>query len=183
MLTGACGPSFRCAPAMTPPAPLPYTDTKPQGAADFYYATNATFRFLLARLGPEGWARYLEDLGRDYYAPVNRQWREGGLPAVAAYWQAFFAAEPGSEVDVRELPDRVELAVRTCPAIRHLRAGKREIVREYCRHCHLLGRARAGAAGLEMRLEGGNGACRHTYALPAAGLPPQDPSAIAEAGP
>ena len=65
-------------------SPLPYTDTKPQGSADFYYATNATFRFLLARLGEEGWRRYLCDLGRDYFSPVNRAWRAGGLPAVAA---------------------------------------------------------------------------------------------------
>ena len=161
-------------------SPLPYTDTKPQGSADFYYATNATFRFLLARLGEEGWRRYLFDLGRDYFAPVNRAWRAGGLPAVASYWRAFFAAEPGSEVEVRELPERVEINVRVCPAIRHLRAGKREIVREYCRHCHILGETRAAEAGLQMRLSGGDGACVHTYATPAAALAPQDPQAIRE---
>ena len=161
-------------------SPLPYTDTKPQGSADFYYATNATFRFLLARLGEAGWRRYLCDLGRDYFSPVNRAWRAGGLPAVAAYWRAFFAAEPGGEVEVRELPERVEINVRVCPAIRHLRAGNREIVREYCRHCHILGEARAAAAGLQMRLSGGDGACVHTYATPAAALPPQDPAAIRE---
>ena len=161
-------------------SPLPYTDTKPQGSADFYYATNATFRFLLARLGEDGWRRYLRDLGRDYFAPVNRAWRAGGLPAVASYWRAFFAAEPGGEVEVRELPERVEINVRVCPAIRQLRAGNREIVREYCRHCHILGEARAAAAGLQMRLSGGDGACVHTYATPAAALPPQDPAAIRE---
>lgn len=170
---------------MKPSAPpaLPYVDTKPQGSADFYFATNATFRFLLARLGPEGWRRYLEELGRSYFAPANRRWREGGLPAVAAYWRAFFAAEPGAEVEVTERSDRVEVEVRVCPAIRHLRAGGREIVREYCQHCYILGAARAEAAGLTMRLAGGNGSCRHTFAVPAAGLPPQDPAAIAEARP
>lgn len=165
---------------MIPSSALPYADTKPQGAADFYFATNATFRFLLARLGPDGWRRYLADLGRDYYAPVNRQWRDGGLPAVARYWRAFFSAEPGAEVEVTERPDRVEIAVRTCPAIRHLRAGGREIVREYCQHCCLLGQARAEAAGLTMRLAGGGGSCVHTYATPAAGLAPQDPAAVKE---
>ena len=111
---------------------------------------------------------------------VNRAWRAGGLPAVASYWRAFFAAEPGGEVEVRELPERVEINVRVCPAIRHLRAGNREIVREYCRHCHILGEARAAEAGLQMRLSGGDGACVHTYATPAAALPPQDPAAIRE---
>ena len=76
---------------------LPYTDTKPQGSADFYYATNATFRFLLRRLGADGWRRYLGDLGRGYFAPDNRQWQQGGLTAVARYWRA------GAK-DVRLLP-------------------------------------------------------------------------------
>lgn len=165
----------------SPTSDLPYTDTKPQGSADFYYATNATFRFILGRLGPDGWRKYLEDLGRDYYAPANARWRQGGLPAVARYWRAFFAAEPGAKVEVTEHADRVEVAVLECPAIKHLRAGGRDIVREYCQHCYHLGQARAAAAGLTMRLAGGNGSCRHTFAPPAAGLPPQDLKAIADA--
>jgi hypothetical protein len=161
-------------------SPLPYTDTKPQGSADFYYATNATFRFILGRLGSAGWRRYLEDLGREYFAPVNRQWRDGGLPAVAEYWRAFFAAEPGAKVTVSEGGGRVEIEVHECPAIKHLRAGGREIVREYCQHCYFLGEARAASAGLTMRLAGGSGSCRHTYAKPSPGVPPQDFQAIKE---
>jgi hypothetical protein len=160
---------------------LPYVDAKPQGAADFYYAINATFRFLLRRLGREGWHRYLEELGRGYYAPVNQRWREGGLPAIASYWRAFFAAEPGATVEVIEQPDRVEVCVHECPAIKHLRAGGREIVSEYCQHCYFLGNARAAAAGFTMRLTGGNGSCRHTFAPASAGLPPQELERIAEA--
>lgn len=160
---------------------LPYTDTKPQGSPDFYYAINATFRFLLHRVGHDGWRRYLEEMGRGYYDPVNRLWRQGGLNAVARYWKAFFAAEPGAEVEVVEQPDRVEVRVHECPAIKHLREGGREIVREYCQHCYVLGAARAEAAGLTMRLNGGDGSCRHTFALPSAGLPPQDLQQIKEA--
>lgn len=159
---------------------LPYIDTKPQGSPDFYYAINATFRFILNRFGEEGWRRYLQEMGRDYFSPVNRQWRLGGLGAVARYWRAFFAAEPGAKVDVAEYTDRVEILVHECPAIKHLRARSREIVREYCQHCFHLGSARAEAAGLTMRLAGGNGNCRHTYALPTAGLPEQDPAQIEE---
>ena len=163
------------------PARLPYRDVKPQGAAGFYSGINAKFRFFLRRFGEEGWQRYLSELGRDYFAPVNRQWQAGGLEAVARYWRAFFAAEPGADVAVLELPDRVEVRVAQCPAIKFLREGKREIVREYCRHCYYLGSARAEAAGLTMRLAGGNGACVHTYARNEANLPPQDVARIAEA--
>ncbi|MCF7838301.1 MAG: hypothetical protein K9N49_06690 [Candidatus Marinimicrobia bacterium] len=158
--------------------PLPYTDTKPQGAADFYFAINATFRFILRERGEEGFARWLTDLGRDYFAPVNADWRADGLPAVARYWRAFFAAEPGAEVAVQERPAEVEIAVRRCPAIAHLKRHRRRIVPEYCRHCAVLGGARAAAADLSMCVEGGNGACIHRYA--AAGVLRQDPAALKE---
>ncbi len=159
---------------------LPYTDTKPQGSADFYFAINATFRFILRRLGREGWIRYLQDLGRDYYAPVNAAWRQGGLEAVAAYWRDFFAAEPGSEVEVVRQADRVELHVKVCPLIKHLRAHGRAPVPEFCQHCYFLGSSRATTAGLTMRLCGGDGSCVHTYATTAANLPPQDLAQIKE---
>lgn len=165
-----------------PEGDLPYVDTKPQGSADFYYATNATFRFILGRLGRAGWVSYLEELGRGYFAQVNERWRAEGLPAVARYWRAFFDAEPGAEVDVRESRECVEVVVHECPAIKHLRAGGRELVREYCQHCYFLGNARAEAAGLAMRLEGGNGSCRHTFFTASAAVKPQDLAKIKEAG-
>ena len=165
----------------SPTKVLPYTDTKPQGSADFYYAINATFRFILRRLGREAWTAYLQEMGRGYFAPVNDTWRVGGLPAVARYWRAFFAAEPGAKVAVQERPDRIEVCVEECPAIKHLRASGRDIVPEFCQHCYVLGQARAEAAGLTMRLQGGNGRCRHTYAAVAATLAPQLMTDILEA--
>lgn len=157
---------------------LPYTDTKPQGAADFYFAINATFRFILRHLGETGFIDWLTDLGNDYFAPVNAQWREGGLSAVAQYWRDFFAAEPGSEFEVREEGGQVVIDVKRCPAIVHLKAHQRDIVPCYCRHCSILGQARAEAAGFSMQLEGGNGSCIHRYG--AAGALKQDPLAIRE---
>src|SRR4051794_41107839 len=106
---------------------LPYRDTKPVGAADFYLAINATFRFILNKLGAEGLRRYWRDLGARYYEPVSQRWKAGGLPAVAEYWRAFFAAEPGADVAVEELENEVVLQVKTCPAIQHLRSHGREI--------------------------------------------------------
>lgn len=150
-------------------SPLPYTDTKPQGAPDFYFAIQATFRFVLDRSGLEGLRRYWRDLGRDYFAPVSRQWREGGLDAVAAYWRAFFAAEPGAEVEVARSAGEVTLQVRVCPAIRHLRAHGREILPCFCEHCSVVGEAMAAPAGLSVRVEGGGGSCRQTYRVLEAG--------------
>jgi hypothetical protein len=165
---------------MSRPA-LPYTDTKPVGAPDFYYCINATFRFLHERLGMDALVEYWTDLGTRYYAPVSVAWREGGLPAVARYWRAFFDAEPGAEVDVRQETDQVTLEVKTCPAFRHLRAGGRVIFPHYCRHCYHVGEAIAAPAGFTLRIEGGAGSCWQVVRARDAAAPPQDLERIREA--
>lgn len=162
--------------------PLPYTDTKPVGAADFYFAINATFRFILKKFGIEGLCRYWTDLGARYFAPVAARWSAGGLPAVAEYWRAFFASEPDAEVEVREAPSAVTLDVRVCPAIKHLRAHGREIVPCFCQHCYFIGEAMAAPAGLTVRLEGGNGSCRQTFFRCDAATAPQNLASIQEVG-
>lgn len=169
-------------PASTSPDDiLPYTDTKPVGAADFYCAVNATFRFILGRFGVEGLRRYWTQMGQDYYRPVSERWLVGGLPAVAAHWRAFFQAEPGAQVGIDETEDEVTLQVRTCPAIHHLRGHGREMVPSYCQHCYFVSEAMAAPAGLTVRICGGNGSCTQRFIKQSADLPPQNLEDIAPA--
>jgi hypothetical protein len=159
-------------------SPLPYTDTKPVGAADFYAAINATFRFILGLAGVEGLRRYWSELGRGYYAPVAERWRDGGLPAVAAHWRAFFAAEPGAEVAVETPPEEVIVRVQTCPAIAYLREHGRVITPCFCQHCFYVSSAIGEGAGIEVRVEGGAGNCVQRFARRGHFPEPQDPAAI-----
>lgn len=154
--------------------PLPYTDTKPVGAADFYFATNATFRFILKRFGMNGLRRYWADIGTAYYRPVTERWQRGGMTGVANYWRAFFAAEPAAEVEIRVTPDAVTLDVKTCPAIKHLRDNHREVVPCFCQHCYFVSEAMAEPAGLTVRVRGGNGACVQRFSKREAGAESQD---------
>jgi hypothetical protein len=167
---------------MAPSAhPLPYTDIKPVGAADFYFAINATFRFVLNKSGIEGLHRYWTDLGARYFAPVSARWSAGGLPAVADYWRAFFAVEPRSDVEVSADDASVTVNIRVCPAIAHLRKGGREIVPCYCQHCYFIGEAMAAPAGLTIRMEGGNGSCQQRFLRRDTTPAPQDLARIKEA--
>jgi hypothetical protein len=166
--------------AAADPAPLPFTDTKKVGAADFYFAINATFRFIEKDLGREGLRRYWQDLGSRYYAPVSAAWNRGGLPAVAGYWRAFFDAEPDADIRVEASADEVTMDVRVCPAIKHLRAHGREIVPCFCEHCYHVSEAVAAPAGFTVRVEGGNGACRQTFLPRQAATAPQDLARIKE---
>lgn len=161
--------------------PLPYVDNKPVGAADFYFAINATFRFILARAGMEGLRRYWTDLGRGYFAPVSDGWKSNGLTGIAEYWQAFFKAEPESDVEVRQSDSTVTVIVKTCPAIQHLRKGKREIVPCFCQHCYFISEAIAAPAGFTVRIEGGNGSCAQTFQRSSSEMAPQDLVQIKEA--
>ena len=161
---------------------LPYTDTKLTGAADFYMAINATFRFINRRFGMTGLERYWTDLGTRYFAPVSKKWNEGGLAAISAYWRAFFDAEPAAEVDVSAAPDMVIVEVKVCPAIKHLRDNKREILPCFCRHCYFISEAIALPAGFTVRVKGGNGTCRQTFQRREVEVAAQNRDDIREAG-
>jgi hypothetical protein len=164
-----------------PGTSLPYTDTKPVGAADFYFAINATFHFILRRLGMEGLRRYWTDLGSQYYRPVTKLWKEGGAEAIARYWRDFFKAEPGSTVEVVEHPDEVQLDVKVCPLIKHLQDNGRAILPCLCQHCYYVSEAMAAPAGYTVRISGGNGICTQRFVKRDAGVPAQNLEDIAEA--
>lgn len=160
--------------------PLPYRDIKAVGAADFYFAINATFRFILGKFGIEGLRRYWMELGARYFAPVTKQWEVGGIPAVAAYWRAFFAAEPGGEVEVTEGRSSVVLQVKKCPAIAHLREHGREIMPCFCQHCYFISESMGKPAGVTVRIRGGNGSCRQEFVRNEAATAPQELADIKE---
>ncbi len=160
---------------------LPYTDTKPVGHADFYFAVNATFRFILKRFGYEKLQEYWRNIGASYYKPVSAQWLDHGFAGVAGYWRAFFKAEPGAEVAVHESADEVRLEVKQCPAIHHLRENKREIVACFCQHCFFVNEAIAGPAGMAVRITGGNGVCTQRFMRQSRNEPAQKLEDIKEA--
>ena len=70
-------------------SPLPYRDTKKVGAADFYFAINATFRFILERFGESGLRRYWGDLGSKYFAPSTGSGAFRSMPAMPRYFPTF----------------------------------------------------------------------------------------------
>lgn len=160
---------------------LPYNDTKPVGAADFYFAINATFQFVLRKLGMEGLKRYWTELGTHYHAPVTALWKEGGSEAIARYWRDFFKAEPGASVEVSELADEVRLEVKVCPLIKHLRDNGRAMLPCLCQHCYYVSEAMAAPAGYTVRVSGGNGSCAQRFLKREAATAPQNLEDIAEA--
>ncbi len=132
-------------------------------AGDFYFAINATFRFIHDRYGKHALIQYWTSMAREYHADVTARFAEGGLEEVRRYWADYFAREPGGDVRVDLTERGVELDVRDCPAIRWLRDAGREIMPCYCEHCHYISTAIAEGAGLRFQLEGGGGRCYQVF--------------------
>lgn len=132
-------------------------------APDFYFAINATFRWLHDNWGETGLTAYWETMGREHFAEQTRLFAEGGLPAVAEYWSGFFAEEPGGTVTVERVGDEVIIDVQVCPAIRHLREHGREITPLYCQHCQVISQAMCDGAGIAVEVTGGGGSCRQSF--------------------
>ena len=157
---------------------LPYLDKKSKGAPDFYFAINATFRFIRERFGMQPLVRYWDDLGKsEYFKPVADDWTKRGRLAVAEYWRDFFAAEPDAQVDVIDTGSCVEIKVSQCPAIHHMRKHTREIVPEFCQHCYFVSQSLADRAGWEVRITGGAGSCSQSFG-PKGTFAPQEISSI-----
>jgi hypothetical protein len=134
-------------------------------APDFYFAVNATFRWIHDNWGEEGLLTYWRSLGREHYAPLAARVQCEGLPALRRHWEAFFADEPGAVVEVLETPHSVTLEVNVCPAFKHLREAGRDIVPFYCRHCTEVTGAMLEPAGMQVVVEGGDGSCRQTFTM------------------
>jgi len=128
-------------------------------APDFYFAINATFRWIYDNWGEEGLKEYWRALGRDHYAFLTEKFRKEGMEAVYNYWQEFFAREPGGDVCVKKENNGVTIVVRVCPALKHLKAHGREIFPLYCQHCQIVSEAMCEGAGIRVRVDGGGGSC------------------------
>jgi hypothetical protein len=132
-------------------------------APDFLFAVNATFRHLHDTHGKEALVRYWQQLGHEYYRARWERWRRDGMEAIAADWRDYFDNEPGADVDVAIVEEAVQLDIRVCPAIKHLREQEREIVPCFCEHCDHVCGAMAAAAGYGFERTGGMGSCRQRF--------------------
>jgi hypothetical protein len=134
-------------------------------APDFYFANNAIFRHLHDRYGKEALVEYWRSLAEEYYRGRIEAWRSGGLAAVAEDWREYFAKEPQADVEVVLRENEVELIVRTCPAIKHLKDHSRPIVPYFCEHCDHTCGVMAERAGFGFERSGGMGVCRQRFTL------------------
>ncbi len=132
-------------------------------APDFYFAVNAMARHILDEYGKDVLIDYWQSLGREYYGPRAERWRAGGAEVLAEDWRSYFLDEPQAEVRVSVEGGTVDLDIKTCPAIKHLRDSGRDILPCFCEHCDHTCGAMAQAAGYRFERTGGMGACTQRF--------------------
>ncbi len=132
-------------------------------APDFYFAVNAIFRHIHDRYGKFALIDYWRRLGHEYYAARVKRWSEGGTDAIAHDWKQYFAQEPQAQVEISANEKSVDLDVRVCPAIKHLRDQNRDIVPYFCEHCDQVCGSMAEDAGYRFERTGGMGSCHQRF--------------------
>lgn len=132
-------------------------------APDFYFAINAMARHIHDNYGKDVLIDYWRSLGREYHANRIEKWKQGGAPAIVQDWREFFEHEPGGTIHFRTEGESAVLDIEVCPAIKHIRAHKRDLVPYYCEHCDHVCGSMAEAAGYRFERTGGMGSCQHRY--------------------
>ncbi len=146
-----------------PPEPCSFDFVDRMGAPDFYFAVNATFRFVGAQFGEGGLRKYWREMGAQHYRFVTARIRDKGLAALRRHWEYLFAHEPGAQVALALEGGVLTLEVARCPAIAHLQAHDREIMPVYCEHCLHVSEAMCEPVGVSVTVEGGMGECRQRF--------------------
>jgi hypothetical protein len=121
------------------------------------------FRYLHHRYGKSVLIDYWRGLGREYYAPRTSKWTSP--QAIASDWREYFAKEPNADVSVScdDARGVIDLDIRVCPAIKHLRDSRRDIVPYFCEHCDHVCGAMAETAGYSFIRTGGMGSCQQRF--------------------
>ena len=116
---------------------------------DFHLSCDFALKYCGMKFGREGVCGFLRDYAKYYYAPVIKDFREGGLPAVKAWLEHLYEVEEAPEVLHTELSD-TELKVRIdkSPVIEYMKTLNQKPSEYYVEETRTLYDAMAKEAGL-----------------------------------
>ena len=121
---------------------------------DFHLSGDRALKYCGMKFGREGVCGFLRDYAKYYYAPVIKDFREGGLPAVKAWLEHLYEVEEAPEVLHTELSD-TELKVRIdkSPVIEYMKTLNQKPSEYYVEETRTLYAAMADEAGFGFSLD------------------------------
>jgi len=119
---------------------------------DFHGALSYAFEFLEAQYGEDGLRDFLTRLADTVYAPVVRDLRDRGLPALEDHWRRIMDLE-GADYTLAMEGDTLVLDVFRCPAVSHMRTHDYRVSEHFCEHTRIVNDAICGRAGYQATVE------------------------------
>lgn len=86
---------------------------------DFHGLTCATLHYLVDNFGPESVNEILTNTAQKVYKTIHEALQRGDFTELDEFWRYYLARE-GGDFAIEKLTDGIRLAVRDCPALRHL---------------------------------------------------------------
>lgn len=95
---------------------------------DFHGALSAGIEYLDRHYGAEAVREFLRHFTTTFYAPLIKQVRRKGLPALRKHFEEIYRRE-GGKIRMAGTKDELILEVKECPAVRHMRKRGYKVAR------------------------------------------------------
>lgn len=102
--------------------------------------------FIASKYGKKALDGYLAQATKVIYRDLIAEIRKRGVKALSEYWKKMYSYE-GADFNLRETGKGVELKIKKCPAIAHMRKFKYKIYKDYCRHTKIVNDTLAKVTG------------------------------------
>ena len=129
---------------------------------DFHLATSATISYVLDEFGKPFLRELFRRTAQEVYRDIYENLKAGNSEPLLEHWEYYMKREGGDfELDRRD--DKVELNVRICPAVRHLRKQGKEPTPNFCLQTVLMNDAWSIGTPFSIKTAvSGEGSCRQT---------------------
>ena len=87
---------------------------------DFHGALSNGLTYLAQRYGEQAVRDYLRQFALPFYAPLTEDIKNRGLKALQEHFEKIYATE-GGEIEIDFTEECMELRVKRCPAVTHMR--------------------------------------------------------------
>jgi len=119
---------------------------------DFHGAMSYGLKYVYENYGKQGLKQYLTNLANTVYSPLSKALAEKGLKAMEKHWKKIFDLE-NADYELFYKDNALNLKIKECPAISHMKKYNYEIFDKFCEHCNIVNAEICKNAGYESSLE------------------------------
>ncbi len=120
---------------------------------DFHGATYTTIKYILKHYGKDGLREIFRNTGTQVYKAINTELKEGKTKELIDFWEYFFNREKGDFSITEQDDGSIELLVKECPAVRHVKKLGMDPGEDLCLQTFLLNEGLCDGSDFEIITE------------------------------